>query len=89
MYRELAREIGLAPELLAVQMDSQEVHRLVDDDIALARELGVTGTPAMFLDGRRVTELCNTLAFWRTYAKTHAGPAGFEIAGVVATENVH
>ncbi len=88
LYHELAREIGLNPELLAAQMDSQEVHRLVDDDIALARELGVTGTPAMFLDGRRVTELCNTLAFWRTYAKTHPGPAGLEIAGVVATENV-
>ena len=88
VYRAIAGEIGLDPALLAVQMDSEAVHRLVADDIALARELGVTGTPAMFLDGRRVTELCNTLAFWRTYAKTHAGPAGFEIAGVVATENV-
>ncbi len=88
VYRAIAGEIGLDPALLAVQMDSEAVHRLVADDIALARELGVTGTPAMFLDGRRVTELCNTLAFWRTYAKTHARPAGFEIAGVVATENV-
>ena len=88
VYRELAREIGLDPELLATQMDSDEVHRLLADDIALARELGVTGTPAMFLDGRPVSELCDTPAFWRNYAKTHARPAGFEIAGVVASENV-
>ena len=88
LYRELAREIGLDPELLAIQMDSDEVHRLLADDIALARELGVTGTPAMFLDGRPVSELCDTPAFWRNYAKTHARPAGFEIAGVVASENV-
>ena len=40
VYRELAREIGLDPELLATQMDSDEVHRLLADDIALARELG-------------------------------------------------
>ena len=83
VYRRLAGEIGLDPELLAAQMDSEEVHRLLRDDIAPARALGVTGTPAMFLDGRPVTELCNTFAFWRTYAKTHTGSAGIEIAGRV------
>ena len=88
VYRELAVEIGLDPELLAVQMDSEAVHRLVADDIALARDLGIAGTPAMFLDGRPVTELCNTFTFWRTYAKTHAGPAETEGAGVVASEIV-
>ncbi len=85
VYREIAGEIGLDPELLAEQMDSQEVHRLVDDDVALAGELGVTGTPAMFLDGRRVTELCNTLAFWRSYAETPPGPDEDKINGVVAS----
>jgi len=88
VYRELAVEIGLDPELLAVQMDSEAVHRLVADDIALARDLGVAGTPAMFLDGRPVTELCNTFTFWRSYAKTHADPAEIEGAGVVASEIV-
>ena len=88
VYRELALEIGLDPELLTAQMDSEAVHRLVGEDIALARELGVTGTPAMFLDGRPVSELCNTLEFWRSYAKTHPGAGEIEINGVVASEIV-
>jgi hypothetical protein len=88
VYRELADEIGLDPELLAVQMNSDQVHRLVGDDIALAHELGVTGTPAMFLDGRPVSELCNTFVFWRSYAKSHAGPAEIEVADAGATQTV-
>jgi predicted DsbA family dithiol-disulfide isomerase len=68
-YRELAVEIDLDPDLLLRQMESDDVRRIVNADIALARNLGVTGTPAMFLDGRRVTELCQSGVFWRTYAK--------------------
>ncbi|MHC4126633.1 MAG: DsbA family protein [Planctomycetota bacterium] len=67
-YRELAPQIGLDPDLLMAEIDSDEVRRIVADDVALADELGVSGTPAMFLDGRQVTELCQSAVFWRAYA---------------------
>ena len=55
-------------DLLMAEIDSYEVRRIVADDVALADELGVSGTPAMFLDGRFVNELCQSAVFWRAYA---------------------
>ena len=41
----------------------------MQSDIALAGKLGVTGTPVMFLNGRRVTKLCESPVFWDTIAQ--------------------
>ena len=67
-YRALAAQIGLDADRLLCDMKGDQVRRIVKADIALATELGVTGTPTMFLNGRRVTELCDGPVFWRTIA---------------------
>jgi protein-disulfide isomerase len=69
LYRELAVQIGLDPDEFAREMDSPDVCDVVGADIALARRLGVSGTPTMFLDGRRVTELCQNPVFWEAMAE--------------------
>jgi hypothetical protein len=79
-WRELAVEIGLDADLLLQHMNDERVRRVVTEDVALARALGVTGTPAMFLDGRRVTELCQSPVFWRAYAPATAPAAQTELA---------
>lgn len=68
LYRSLAAELGLDPDELIHTMDAPEVREVVEGDIKLAHRLGVDATPTMFLDGRRVTELCRTPLFWKTVA---------------------
>jgi hypothetical protein len=64
-YAELAVEIGLDPDQLLEDMAGDEVVAAVNTDIALAGELNVHGTPSVFLDGRRVPQLClNNPVFW-------------------------
>jgi protein-disulfide isomerase len=70
LYRELAAQIGLDPDELLRAMDGPDVSDVVAADIALARRLGVAGTPTMFLDGRRVTEICRSPVFWEAVAAT-------------------
>ncbi|MHC4709706.1 MAG: DsbA family protein [Planctomycetota bacterium] len=79
-YRRLARQIDLDPDLLAATMESDAVRRIVAGDIALANELGIAGTPAMFLDGRLVNELCESAVFWRAYAAAGRPAAQTELA---------
>lgn len=67
-YREAAAGIGIDPDRLLREMDAPEVRGIILDDVALARRLGVSSTPTMFLDGRRITELCETPAFWKAVA---------------------
>ena len=71
-FRDLATEIGLDPDLLLEQMKLARVRKVVQADIDLARRLGVNGTPAMFLDGRRVPELCEGPVFWQAAAVASA-----------------
>ncbi len=79
LYRELADGLGLDVDLLLLEMESDEVRRIVAADIELAQTLGVTGTPAVFLDGRRVPELCRDSAvFWKAYAGVTTAPAAQE-----------
>ena len=68
LYRELAETLGLPPDRLLKEMDSEDVKAIVAADVALARQLGVNGTPAMFLNGRRITELCEGPLFWKLAA---------------------
>jgi predicted DsbA family dithiol-disulfide isomerase len=69
LYPQLAERIGLDPEAFVRTMQGDEVRRIVADDIALAHRIGVTGTPAMVLDGRLVPEICKSDAFWYAIAE--------------------
>jgi protein-disulfide isomerase-like protein with CxxC motif len=70
LYPELATAIGLNGKQLLEDMNSERVRQRVAGDVALAAELGVTGTPTVFLNGRRVPQLCATSPiFWEAVAK--------------------
>jgi protein-disulfide isomerase len=51
-YVEYAREIGLDIEKFEKDVASADVKKKVDGDAAEAARLGVTGTPAFFVNGR-------------------------------------
>ena len=68
-YDEFAAEIGLAPDEFRAALEGQTVRDVVAADVALAGELGVNGTPALFLNGRRITRLCQVPAFWMAFAE--------------------
>jgi protein-disulfide isomerase len=51
-YLRYANEIGLDIDQYNKDLASTSVRKVVDDDLALARELGVTGTPSFFINGR-------------------------------------
>ena len=68
-YADLAMQIGLDGDKLVADMESAPVEQAVEADVALAAELGVTGTPAVFLNGRRVPRLClHNSVFWEAIA---------------------
>jgi len=68
LYPELAAQIGLDPEVFLRELEGEAVREIVESDIRLAHELGVNATPTMFLNGRRVTRLCQTRVFWQAIA---------------------
>ena len=66
----LARAVGLDHERLRSAMSDSRVETVLSEDRALARRLAVSETPTVFLDGRRVPDLCvNSAVFWRAIAR--------------------
>jgi protein-disulfide isomerase/uncharacterized membrane protein len=63
-YRELAEAVGLDPDRLLAEMNSPEVAARIKADTDAGGELNFQGTPAVFLDGRKV-QLWNVPAFWQ------------------------
>jgi protein-disulfide isomerase len=51
-YLRYATEIGLDIEKYKSDLSSSSVRKVVDDDLAMARKLGVSGTPSFFINGR-------------------------------------
>ena len=51
-YLRYANEIGLDIEKYKSDFSSSSVRKKIDDDLAKARELGVSGTPSFFINGR-------------------------------------
>lgn len=49
--REYAKELGLDTAKFEVDLASSEIRKRVIDDMSEARRLGVTGTPAFFVNG--------------------------------------
>jgi protein-disulfide isomerase len=56
VMRRIHAELSLPAAEMDRCMGSEEPLRKVKEDIALARGLGVTGTPAFFINGRRAPE---------------------------------
>ena len=64
-YAKLAADIGLDGEQLLADMRDPGVRQAVAADMDLAAELGVTGTPSVFLNGRPVSPLSlHNPVFW-------------------------
>lgn len=53
-YRALAEQAGIDTEAFSTALAGTAARQRVADDIALAASLGVEGTPALFLNGRRL-----------------------------------
>jgi protein-disulfide isomerase len=51
-YLKYAGEMGLNMEQYNSDFASSSVRKAIEDDLALARELGVSGTPSFFVNGR-------------------------------------
>jgi protein-disulfide isomerase len=76
LYRDLAVRIGLDADRFIAEMDGEPIRDIVTRDIALGRTVGVTQTPTMFLNGRRITELCQGPTFWKTIARQWSSAPG-------------
>ncbi len=51
-YLRYAGEMGLDLERYNSDLSSTSVRKAIDDDLAMAREFGVSGTPSFFINGR-------------------------------------
>lgn len=53
-YREIARDIGLNQEKFNKDFLRPSLRKKIEQDLADGKKAGVTGTPAIFINGRRV-----------------------------------
>ena len=82
-YRALAKQVGLEVDRFLKDMTDPLVRERVREDVALAAKLGVRSAPAVFLDGRRVPDLCMTSdAFWYEVAADYIRNLGPVASGV-------
>lgn len=54
-FERYAREIGLDMDRYRKDVASEEVRERIEEDLAQARKLGVTGTPSFFINGRNLS----------------------------------
>ncbi|MCO4772625.1 MAG: thioredoxin domain-containing protein [Deltaproteobacteria bacterium] len=71
-FEEQATAIGLDIGAYRESMRSLEIQQRVQDDMDLARSLGVGGTPAFFFNGREVTERRSAKLFEKLLSKAEA-----------------
>ena len=65
-YRGVAAELGLSPDRLLADMESDAVTRRIHADVELAARLDVRATPTAFVSGRRVESIARSSdAFWK------------------------
>ncbi|UCE58899.1 MAG: thioredoxin domain-containing protein [Phycisphaerales bacterium] len=68
-YPKLARDAGLDVQRFLTDLSDERLRRIVQDDVALAETLGVSTVPAVFLNNRRVPDVClESVVFWRSVA---------------------
>ena len=53
-FKQYAQELGLDVAKFEQDMNSPEVQAQIAEDMALARQVGVSGTPTLFVAGKRV-----------------------------------
>jgi protein-disulfide isomerase len=53
-FKELAQQLGLNLQQFEKDMGSPEIEKQIQDDMKLATQVQVTGTPTLFLNGKRV-----------------------------------
>lgn len=73
-FHDFAAELGLSASAFASAFAGQEVRDVVQADIKLAKSLGITGTPTIYVDGRRLRSYplqTNNDHFWQALAKRH------------------
>ena len=64
-YRGVAEELGLSPDQLLADMESDAVAERIEADSRLGTQLSVRGTPAVFVMGRRIDSIARSSdAFW-------------------------
>ncbi len=77
-YERFAQEISLDLEQFQEAFQGPEVRRIVLQDIELAKSLGITGTPTVFFDGRRLYNYplqTNNMHFWKALARRQLAAA--------------
>lgn len=77
-YERFARECSLDVAQFQAAFQSPEVRRIVLQDIELAKGMGITGTPTVFFDGRRLFNnslQTNNMHFWRALARRQLAAA--------------
>ena len=80
--REIARKLKLDPERLIADWRGRESRERVAADVELARQLGVTATPALFLEGRELAaEVWTHPSFWRIAARAAGSRVDVSPAG--------
>ena len=54
--RDLAREVGLDMARLETEMNSKEIRDLIKADMENGRQVGLRGTPTLFINGKLVQD---------------------------------
>lgn len=75
-FAKFAQQIGLDATQFRQAFDSPQVRQIIADDIQLAKSMGVTGTPTVYFDGRRLLSYplqTNNIHFWKELARHRAG----------------
>jgi 2-hydroxychromene-2-carboxylate isomerase len=70
---EVSEQVGVEEETVKSLLNTTSIWDRIKADVAQGRELGLTGTPALFLDGRRMKSWGDR-HFWRHYVE-HAEPS--------------
>ncbi|MCP4501108.1 MAG: thioredoxin domain-containing protein [Deltaproteobacteria bacterium] len=75
-FEDVAEKLGLDVEKFRKDMRSSDVEKSVRDDMALARRLGVSATPTLWVENRRMIEPRNWAFLNRVVDKAKAEKAG-------------
>lgn len=75
-FNAFADEIGLDSLRFVSEFEGPEVRRIVQEDLALGKSIGVTGTPTIYVDGKRLFSSplqVHNLHFWKELARRRVG----------------
>jgi protein-disulfide isomerase len=85
-FASLAEELGLDVERFAADLVDPAVDAMIEEDLVLARKLGVRGTPASFVNGRFVSGAADVDRYASLADETRAAAQALLDAGTPATE---